>query len=123
MIKGIHGMFYSSKAAELRAFLKDKMRLPFTDVGGGWLIFDLPVGDVGAHPSDDGTASGTHNISFFTDDLASTVADMKTRGVTFDDDIQDHGYGLVTHVTMPGGVTVQLYQPKYAKKALEPKSS
>jgi hypothetical protein len=36
--------------------------------------------------------------------------------VIFDQDIEDHGYGLVTHLTMPGGVRVQLYEPKYQKK-------
>jgi hypothetical protein len=44
MIKGIYGLFYSSKPEELRAFLRDKLRLPFSDVGGGWLIFDFKGG-------------------------------------------------------------------------------
>ena len=43
MIKGVHTMFYSSRPDELRAFFRDKLRFPFTDVGGGWLIFDLPA--------------------------------------------------------------------------------
>jgi hypothetical protein len=117
MIKGIHGMFYSSKAQELRSFLKDKLDLPFTDTGGGWLIFDFAEADLGVHPTEGkDVKSGTHDISFFTDDVEGTVAEMKRKGVEFDDDIQDHGYGLVTHFTMPGGVKVQLYQPKYAKK-------
>jgi predicted enzyme related to lactoylglutathione lyase len=119
MIKGIHGMFYSSKAEELRAFLRDKLELPFTDVGGGWLIFDFAAGDLGVHPTDgDESASGTHDISFFTDDVKGTVKELKARGVKFDDSIEDHGYGFVTHFTMPGGVRVQLYEPKYAKKAM-----
>src|SRR2546425_243274 len=50
MIKGVHTMFYSSKADELRAFFKDKLGFPFTDVGQGWLIFDLPEADLGCHP-------------------------------------------------------------------------
>jgi hypothetical protein len=41
MIKGIHGLFYSSEPEALRAFIRDKLGLPFTDAGGGWLIFDL----------------------------------------------------------------------------------
>lgn len=116
MIKGIHGMFYTSQADELRAFMRDKMKLPFTDVGGGWLIFDFEKGDVGVHPTDGiGAPSGKHDISFFTDDLETTVAEMKGRGVEFDDTIADQGYGFVTHLTMPGGVRVQIYQPKYQK--------
>ena len=118
MIKGIHGMFYSSKAEELRAFLKDKLQLPFTDTGGGWLIFDFAAGDLGVHPTDgEESSSGTHDISFFTDDVKGTVKELEARGVKFDDTIADHGYGFVTHFTMPGGVRVQLYQPKYEKKS------
>jgi hypothetical protein len=118
MIKGIHGLFYSSQPEELRAFLRDKLRLPFSDVGGGWLIFDFKEGDLGVHPTEgaDGAPSGQHDISFFTDDIAKTVVDLARRGVTCDD-VADHGYGLVTHLTMPGGVRVQLYQPKYVKRS------
>ena len=122
MIKGVHTMFYSSQADELRDFIKDKLRFPYTDVGGGWLIFDLPEGDVGCHPAEDDPPSGTHNISFYCDNLEKTVAELKSRGVVFDDGIADHGYGFVTHLVVPGGLKVQLYEPKYAKakKAAKP---
>ena len=117
MIKGVHAMFYSSKANQLRAFIKDKLRLPYADIGDGWLIFDLTEGNVGCHPTSGDPESGTHDISFYCDDLGKTVAELKARGVAFDDGIADRGYGLVTHLTMPGGVRVQIYQPKYAKRA------
>ena len=118
MIKGVHTMFYSSQAEELRAFLRDKLGFPFTDVGEGWLIFDLPEADMGCHPADpeEGAPSGMHNISFYCDDIKKTVAELQQRGVQFTDEIADHGYGLVTHFLMPGNVEVQLYQPRYAKK-------
>ena len=123
MITGVHTMFYSSQAEELRAFLRDKLELPFTDVGEGWLIFDLPEVEMGCHPADaqDGSPPGTHNISFYCDDLEKTVKHLKKRGVEFIDEIADHGYGLVTHFKMPGGVEVQLYQPRYQKKASKAK--
>jgi hypothetical protein len=35
MIRGVHTMFYSSAAPELRAFLRDKLDAKATDVGGG----------------------------------------------------------------------------------------
>ena len=117
MIRGVHTMFYSSKPEELRAFLRDKLKFPGVDVGGGWLIFAMPEADMGVHPADtnDAAKSGTHSISFYCDDVKSTVAELKARGVEFTDEVQDFGYGLVTHFKMPGEVVVQLYQPLYKK--------
>ena len=119
MIRGVHTMFYSSNAPALRAFIRDKLGFPATDVGDGWLIFDLPEADMGCHPAgaDEPHASppGTHNVSFYCDDIAQTVAELKDRGVEFVDEVTDAGYGLITHFRMPGEVVVQLYQPLYRK--------
>jgi hypothetical protein len=117
MIRGIHGLLYSSDAEASRAFLRDQVKLPYTDVGGGWLIFDLPEGDLGFHPTDEGGTPGDHDVSFYCDDIHGTVADLKSRGVVFKHDVQDHGYGYVTYFTIPGGIDVQLYEPKYQKAA------
>jgi catechol 2,3-dioxygenase-like lactoylglutathione lyase family enzyme len=118
MIRGVHTMFYTSEADALRAFLRDKLGLSATDVGGGWLIFDLPEADLGCHPADpaNGAPSGTHNISFYCDDIERTVAELKARGVEFTGPVTDRGYGLVTHFKVPGGFAVQLYQPLYSKR-------
>lgn len=116
MIKGVHTMFYTSEPEALRAFLRDKLQFPAMDVGGGWLIFDLPDAEMGCHPSetDEGPVpSGTPHISFYCDDIEATVAELKGRGVEFTDAIADHGYGLVTHFKAPGNFEIQLYQPKY----------
>ena len=116
LIRGMHGMFYSSQAKELREFLRDKLDLDATDVGEGWLIFNVPEADLGVHPNENNEpASGTADISFYCDDLEATVRELKARGVQFTQPIEDHGYGLVTHLMVPGGFEVQLYQPKYAK--------
>ena len=112
-------MFYSSDAAGLRAFLRDKLGLRGSDVGDGWLIFDLPEADMGCHPSQtvdgDGAPSGTRDISFYCDDIKRTVQELKARGVEFKGDIEDHGYGLVTYFKVPGDFWLQLYQPRYSK--------
>jgi Glyoxalase/Bleomycin resistance protein/Dioxygenase superfamily len=116
MIRGMHALFYSTQADELRAFLRDKLGLAGTDVGGGWLIFDAPEADLGVHPTDGKSpASGTGDISFYCDDIAQTVSELKERGVEFTQEVEDHGYGLVTHFKVPGDFKVQLYQPKYTK--------
>ena len=117
MIRGVHTMFYSSEPEALRAFLRDKLGFPYTDVGGGWLIFDLPEADMGCHPveKDDGVPSGTAHISFYCDDIEKTVAELKARGVEFTAPVTDRGYGLVTFFKVPGHFEVQLYQPRYSK--------
>ncbi len=115
MIRGIHGLFYSTDPAATRAFFKDQVRLPGSDIGEGWWIFDLPEGDLGVHPVDDPADAGEHDVSFYCDDIHGTVADLKSRGVAFTKDVEDHGYGLVTYFTAPGGITVQLYEPRYTK--------
>jgi len=116
MIRGMHTMFYSSKAAELRAFLRDKLGLKGVDVGDGWLIFDAPEADLGVHPTEgEDTPSGTANISFYCDDINETMRELKAKGVEFTQAVEDHGYGLVTFFKVPGDFTVQLYQPKYTK--------
>jgi catechol 2,3-dioxygenase-like lactoylglutathione lyase family enzyme len=116
MIRGMHAMFYSSEAEALRAFLKDKLGLAGTDVGGGWLIFDVPEADLGVHPTEGGeVASGTTDISFSCDDIGQTVAELRAKGVEFTQEVEDHGYGLVTFFKVPGGFKVQLYQAKYGK--------
>lgn len=117
MIRGVHTMFYSSEPEAFRAFVRDKLGFRATDVGGGWLIFDLPEADMGCHPAEveKGAPSGTHDISFYCDDIERTVAELKARGVEFTEPVKDQGYGFVTHFLMPGGFAVQLYQPRYSK--------
>ena len=118
-IKGVHTMFYSSQAEALRDFIRDKLGFPYTDVGDGWLIFDLPEADMGCHPAgdtaEDGLPHGTQDISFYCDDIEKTVEELEARGVEFSGGIEDHGYGLVTFFKIPGDLTMQLYQPLYEK--------
>jgi catechol 2,3-dioxygenase-like lactoylglutathione lyase family enzyme len=116
MIRGVHTMFYSSEPEKLREFLRDKLGLRGTDVGDGWLIFQLPEADMGCHPTEpEGPPSGTADISFYCDDLRATMAELRRRGVEFVDVGRDMGYGIVTHFRAPGGFSIQLYQPLYRK--------
>ena len=112
-------MLYSSEPIALRKFLKDILGFKATDIGEGWLIFDLPEADMGIHPSDfsgkHGQVSGTHDISFYCDDIRKTVAQLKAKGVEFKGEVEDRGYGLVTFFKVPGNFYLQLYEPKYKK--------
>lgn len=112
MIRGMHALFYTSKADEIRAFIRDKLGLPYTDTGGGWLIFDVPEADLGVHPSE----KTFHSISFYCDDIKKTVEALEKRGVEFTTGVSDEAWGLLTHFRMPGDFIVELYQPKYEKR-------
>ena len=62
-------------------------------------------------PGGHGAPSGQHDLVLHRR-RRGTVADLRPRGWgSMRRPITDHGYGLVTHLTMPGGVRVQLYQP------------
>src|SRR5437867_5946245 len=111
MIKGMHALIYTPKPEEMRAFSRDKLGLPFTDTGEGWLIFDVHEADLGCHPAE----KVTHSVSFYCDDIEKTVKDLKSRGVEFTSAISDEGWGLLTHFRMPGDMVMELYQPKYNK--------
>ena len=109
MITGVHAMFYSPKAQELREFFRDKLQVDHFDAGEGWLIFTQSEGEVGFHESEE----AKQDISLYCSDIHSTVATLRARGVEFRGEVEDHGYGLVTSVVAPGDLLIQLYQPKY----------
>lgn len=111
MIKGMHAMLYTEQPEAMRAFLRDQLGFPFSDVGDGWLIFDTPEADIGCHPS----TSRYHELSFYCDDIAKTMRELEARGVEFCHEVRDQGFGLVTHFKLPDGSEMQLYQPSYQK--------
>ena len=110
MIRGVHALFYTSEPEAARAYIRDKLGLLAHDTGDGWLIFDTPEGDVGCHPSD----RAYHGVSFYCDDLGTTMAELGSRGVRFTP-VEEEEWGRVTTFDLPGGGPVQLYQAKYVK--------
>jgi glyoxalase/bleomycin resistance protein/dioxygenase superfamily protein len=110
MITGVHAMFYSPRADALRVFMRDQLRLPFVDTGGGWLIFNLPEAEVAAHPA----AETRQQLSFYCDDLPATMAELQQRGVEFTTGVTETQWGWLSHFKLPDGGEVELYQPKYA---------
>ena len=52
---------------------------------------------------------------FECNDLLATYEELAAKGVEFTQEVEDHGYGLVTFIKVPGDFTIQLYQPKYSK--------
>jgi len=112
MIKGIHAMFETPNAEELRAFIRDKLGFPYTDTGNGWLIFSMKEADIGCHPAE----KNSHSISFYCNDIQKTVQELKSRGVEFTSGITDQSWGFLTHFRVPGGMEIDLYEPKYEKR-------
>lgn len=116
MIRGIHGLVFSSDPEATRKFFRENLKLPGTDIGEGWWIFDFQEGDLGVHPVQDVSDAGTHQISFFCDDIHKTVEELKSRGVPFTREIEERSFGWITQFVAPGGVAIELFQPRYEKR-------
>lgn len=114
MITSTHAIVYAEDAEQTRAFFRDVLELPSVDVGGGWLIFKLPPAELGIHPSGEGAGSGSHELFLMCDDVEATMADLGAKGVEFTSPIEDAGFGRITHLRIPGGGTLGLYQPRHA---------
>ncbi|MEO8349160.1 MAG: extradiol dioxygenase [Acidobacteriota bacterium] len=111
MIIGAHSIFYSKDPEADRAFLRDVLEFPSVDVGGGWLIFGLPPSEVAVHPS---RKNDVHEFYLMTDDVKAFRARMKKRRVPCGP-VQSMGWGLLTQVTLPGGGTLGVYEPRHAR--------
>jgi hypothetical protein len=111
MLIGAHSIIYSTNPDADRAFLRDVLKLPNVDVGGGWLIFGLPPAEVAVHPS---TKNDVHEFYLMCDDVEAFVAEMKTHNVVCSP-VQNQGWGLLTRMTLPGGGTLAIYQPRHGR--------
>jgi hypothetical protein len=111
MITGAHLIIYSTNPDADRAFLRDVLALPNVDVGHGWLIFGLPPAEVAVHPSE---KNDVHELYFICDDIETLIAQMKAHQIACDG-VKNEGWGLLTHVTLPGGGRLGVYQPRHAR--------
>ncbi len=118
MILACHTLVYSDDADATRAWFRDVLGFPHVDSGDGWLIFGTGPSELGVHPTgsmhDGSTSPRHHAISFIVDDLDATMSDLRAKGARFTSGPEDHGYGLVAMVKVPGADDVQLYQPRHA---------
>jgi hypothetical protein len=105
----MHTLVYTSAPDELRAVLRDVFGFRHVDAGEGWLIFAMPPSEMGVHPGDAPRAE----LSLLCDDITQTMADLRERGITFKGEPSDQGWGVVTVMELPGGVEIQLYEPRH----------
>jgi catechol 2,3-dioxygenase-like lactoylglutathione lyase family enzyme len=76
VIAGAHTLIYAEDAEAARTFFRDVLGFSSVDAGGGWLIFQLPPGELGVHPGPGGgRAIGDHELSFMCHDIEGTVAE------------------------------------------------
>jgi hypothetical protein len=111
MIIGAHSIIYSKAPQADRVFLQRVLELPSVDVGEGWLIFGLPPAEVAVHPSDE---NDVHELYLMCDDVQAFVEAMGQRNIRCSP-VQNQGWGLLTHVMLPGGGKVGVYQPRHAR--------
>jgi catechol 2,3-dioxygenase-like lactoylglutathione lyase family enzyme len=106
---GAHIVLFSKDADADRIFLREVLGLRSVDAGHGWLIFALPPAEVAVHPAE---TPGGHELYFMCDDLKAEISTLQAKGIQCSD-VQEARWGSITHVRLPGGGEVGLYQPKH----------
>jgi catechol 2,3-dioxygenase-like lactoylglutathione lyase family enzyme len=109
MIFGAHVIVSSKDAAADRAFLREVLGLSSVDAGHGWLIFALPPAEVAVHPAEE---NGRHELYFMCDELKAEISALVEKGIPCSE-VQEARWGSITHIRLPGGGEVGLYQPKH----------
>jgi len=110
-IVAAHMLLYTPEADAVRAVLRDVLGWESVEDHPGWLIFKLPPSELGVHPSEGSTK---HEICLMCDDLETTMSELREKGIDFDGEPSDQGFGITTTMQLPGGVRVLLYEPKHA---------
>jgi catechol 2,3-dioxygenase-like lactoylglutathione lyase family enzyme len=110
MINGAHVVIYSKNSEADRAFFRDVLKFPSVDAGHGWLIFALPPAEAAFHDSE---SNDRHELYFMCDDIAATLNDLEAKNVKVAE-VKKERWGNLASLTLPGGGTVGIYEPKHA---------
>ena len=114
MITGAHAIVFAQDAEAARAFFADVLELRAVDAGGGWLIFALPPAELAVHPAEEGGHGGGDVVA---EEVQLGPAALQAEGINVARPISDQGWGLLTAITLPGGVELGLYQPRHPTAA------
>lgn len=109
-ITGTHTLLYSSEPEKLRAMLRDVFALPGIDIGHGWMIFALPPSEIAVHPAD---GMVQHQFTLMCDNLATTVSELKAKGVVVKTEPHEERWGVHVILGLPGNCDVMLYEPRH----------
>jgi hypothetical protein len=110
-ITGVHALIYTPEPEAVRAIFRDVFRWEHVDGGDGWLIFALPPAELGVHPAE---GAARHEVSLMCDDLGATMAELREKGIEFDGEAVDEGWGITVTMLLPGGTKLLLYEPRHA---------
>ena len=110
-ITGAHVLLFTSEPDALRAVWRDVFGFEHVDAGDGWLIFALPPAELGVHSSDGQTS---HELSLMCSDVRATKAELEAKGIEFDGEPTDEGFGIGVSMLLPGGVEMMLYEPRHS---------
>src|SRR4051794_19229523 len=110
MIHGAHVIIYSKDPEADRTFFRDVLKYPSVDAGPGWLIFALPPAELAFHPAE---KNDVHELYLMCDDVHAFITEMEQKKVSCAP-LQEQRWGSITHLTLPGGGKVGVYQPKHA---------
>ena len=105
----MHAVVFSPQAERVRAFFADVLGMASADAGGGWLIFALPPAELAVHPS--GGETG-HELYLMCDDVHGFVRELAAKGFACGE-VQEERWGSLTHLTLPGGGKLGVYQPRH----------
>lgn len=112
MLIGAHAVIFSTNPDADRAFLRDILKLPNIDAGGGYVIFGLPPSEIAVHQRD----NDVHELYLMCADVEAFIGELKNHSVSCGP-VSDEGWGLLTRVTLPGGGQLGVYQPRHARPA------
>ena len=115
MITAAHAIAFAHDAEAARSFFRDVLELDCVDAGGGWLIFALPPAELAVHPGSGwGQAEGGHRLFLICDEIESTVAELRAKGVEFTGGITEEDWGRLATMIVPGHGELGLYEPTHA---------
>lgn len=118
MIDGIHVLFYTERAVEVRDFLREILGFGLADPSPEWPIFALPASELGIHPDEGPTRV---DLYLMTRDIEGMLDGLRAKGVEIVRPVEDQRWGLVSGLRLPDGSELAIYQPRHASVIDAPK--
>ena len=113
MITGAHTIIYSTNPEADKMFFKDILKFPYIDIGHDWLIFALRPSELAIHPSEE---DSRQELYLMCDDINEFIKEMKECKIKCSKPDQQR-WGTLTSVTLPGGGTIGVYEPRHERPA------